>query len=127
MRIRRALIAVFMAISLVTAPVMPVEAAQWISITQSVDGTDWGVWRTQYASTYDGDGCIAAKVRDVHTDGSCVQAVYHDGGRAYVQATSCYGWTNHLFWDQTGDSRSFVRLNRTNHADPWIWWQITGY
>jgi len=127
MRAIRALTAVVLAISLVMSPAMPVNAQQWSWITQEVGDTTWGIWRIQYASTYDGDGIIAATVRDLHTDGSCVQAVYEDGGTDHVQGTSCYSWDPHLFFDQTGDSQAWVRLNRTRHDDPEIWWNITGY
>ncbi len=88
--------------------------------------TPWGRWAIQYPSTYDGDGIIAAKVRDVLTDGSCVTAIYRDGGQNYPQATSCRHWTNHLFFDQTGNSSALVRVNR-NQPDTRIWVVISGY
>jgi len=123
----RVLTAVVTAISLVMAPAMSADAAQRAWITQSVGDTVWGIWAIQYSSTYDGDGIIAATVRDLHRDGSCVQAVYEDGGDEFVQGTSCYRWDPHLFFDQTGDSEAWVRVNRTRHDDPEIWWQITSY
>lgn len=84
----------------------------------------WGIWAVQYPSTYDGDGIIAAKVRDVRTDGRCVRAFYRDGGRTYLQAVSCYRWAPHLFYDQTGDSWAQVALQRY----PWagLDWDVLG-
>lgn len=87
----------------------------------------WGQWGIRYWSTYDGDGIIAARVRDVHTDGSCVSAVYEDGGEEYVQAVLCRGWVNHLFYDQTGDSTASIRINRTRYLDHEHWYDIYGY
>ncbi len=136
MKTIRSLTGVIAALSLVIATALPANAGQVINFDQSlivvVDGKlkeiPWGLWSIRYRSTYDGDGIIAAKVRDVHTDKSCVTAVYEDGKRDYVQARSCRHWTNHLFFDQTGDSQAWVRVNRTRFPDdPAIWWEITGY
>lgn len=137
MHILRTIGLVIATISLVIATAMPVNAdyargdyvgAELHSLIQGFSrDAIWGRWEVRYPSTYDGDGILAAKVRDVHTDGSCVSAVYRDGGVAFTQARSCYGWTNHLFFDQTGDSNAYVRLNRTRFSDAVIWYETTGY
>ncbi len=136
MKTIRRLSGVIAALSLVIASALPAHAANLRDFSQGFrvfvagewEYTPWGKWEIQYPSTYDGDGIIAAKVRDVHTDGSCVTAVYEDGGRDYVQAWSCRRWTNHLFFDQTDDSQAWVRVNRTRFpGDAKIWWEITGY
>lgn len=99
-----------------------------MGIEQGLSQTEvWGQWAIQYPSTYDGDCIIAARVLDRRTDGSCVSAVYRDGGRNYTQAYSCRGWARHLFYDQTGDSQALVRVNRTRHRDRAHWYEIVGY
>jgi len=126
MRIRRALIAGVAGISLLLAPVSPVVGNQLPSF-QEPENYPWGIWSIRYPSTYNGDGIIAAKVRDVFTDGSCVQAVYVDGDTDYLQAVSCRYWANHLFYDQTADSSAFVYITRPVYPDgDYLHW-ISGY
>ena len=115
-----------MALALVFAMAVPALAHQVSYFAQGAGGSVWGQWAQQYPSTYDGDGIIAAKVDDALTDGSCVSAIYRDGGSTYNQATSCSSWVNHLFYDQTGNSSSEVRVNRS-YPDTLVWVHISGY
>lgn len=125
MRILRSINGVVVALSLLLSTSVPATAHEREYFSDGYP--DWGEWEVQYLSTYDGDGIIAASVRDVLTDGSCVWAVYRDGDRIYHQARSCWRWTDHLFYDQTGDSDAWVRLRRTRHADRERWKHISGY
>lgn len=133
MKILRTISAVIAALSLMLSTSLPAHPLEvWrggdlVYFDQSTDGDRWGQWGIQYASTYDGDGIIAARVRDLFTDGSCVSAVYSDGGRNYVQGVSCGRWAYHRFYDQTGDSIAWVKMNRTRIDDPQHWKRITGF
>ncbi len=139
MRFLRALSGVIAALSLVVATAAPVSTHSgpnhqedvWgllVNFHEHVDeDTVWGKWRIQFPGTYNWDGIISASVRDVHTDGNCVWAVYRDGGQNFHQAQSCRHWTNHLFFDQTGNSWAQVRVNRPGINDPVDWRVIVAY
>jgi len=127
MRILRAVSAVIVTLSLLLSTSVPVSAHERQYFSQGTNTDDWGEWQVQYPETYDGDGIIAASVHDMFTDGSCVWAVYRDGDRIHHQARSCWRWTDHLFYDQTGDSDAWVRLRRTRHSDQERWKHISGY
>lgn len=113
---------------LVVAMAVPAYAHVVFAFSQSSGGVVWGRWSVQNVGTYDGDGIIAAKVDDVDppADGSCVSAIYRDGGNTFNQAQSCNNWVNHLFFDQTGNSSAEVRVDRSN-PDPAGWVHISGY
>jgi len=130
MRILRAIVAVTATLSLLFTTSMPVSADEiWFFSGRTAAGAVYGYWGIQYPETYDGDGIIAASVRDARTDGSCVSAIYRDGGRNYTQAVSCYQWADHLFYDQTCrcHASALVRVNRTRYNDPIRWRHISGY
>jgi len=127
MRILRVFSAVVVTLSLLVSTAVPANAHAVWAFQQSANGEVWGQWSVQFGGTYNGDGVISARVRDVFTDGSCVSAVYRDGGANFVQAVSCRHWANHRFFDQTGDSSARVRVNRTQIADPLLWVHISGY
>lgn len=117
-----------MTLSLLLSTSVPVSAHQvWYIWQPTASGEIFGHWGIQHPSTYDGDGIIAASVVDVLTDRSCVWAVYWDGGQSHHQAKSCRYWTDHLFYDQTGNSSALVRVNRERHSDPYNWIHISGY
>jgi hypothetical protein len=92
--------------------------------TQSIyiGGIKRGVEEVRSSTTCNADGVYLGRVRDTHTDGSCLSVRYYDPDFVGTMATSCdsagYGYT---FWDQDGDKYAEFRgrLTATGSLSPY--------
>lgn len=91
-------------------------------IFTSPDNVRRAVEQTQYPSTCDGDKRYYGELQDSITDGSCVWAVYLDGGQYSTDVVACTTgvFKHYTHWDQNNNTVSFVQLCWNGGCSPQI-------